>query len=96
MQLRHSLACASGEKDWVEEKDWGYQIDQGNTGSRFVSEGETVVQLEAKGDTAVLPEEMVPPTPREVHQVEGAGSRVYQLEVQQPEVDGSTCGTDKL
>ena len=39
-----------------EEKGWGYQIDQGNTGSRFVSEGETVVQLGAKGGMAVLPE----------------------------------------
>ena len=66
-----------------EEKGWGYQIDQGNTGSRFTSEleGETVVQLETQGGMAVLPEGMVLPTPREVHQVEGAGSRVSQLEV---------------
>ena len=26
-----------------EERSWGYQIDQGNTGSRFTAEGETVV-----------------------------------------------------
>ena len=46
-----------------EEKGWGYQIDQGNTGSRFTAEGETVVQLEAKGGMAVLPEEVVLPAP---------------------------------
>ena len=41
-----------------EEEGWGYQIDQGNTGSRFTAGGETVVQLENKGGMAVLPEEM--------------------------------------
>ena len=44
-----------------EENGWGYQIDQGDTGSRFTLEGETVVQLEAQGGMAVLPEEMVLP-----------------------------------
>ena len=48
-----------------EEKGWGYQIDQGNASSRFISEGETVVQLEAQGGMAVLPEEMVLPAPRQ-------------------------------
>ena len=83
-----------------EEKGWGYQIDQGNTGSRFTAEGETVVQLEAKGGMAVLPEEMVLPAPREVHQLEVAGVAPArgswehmwcwpEGEVQQPEVAGS-------
>ena len=58
-----------------EEEGWGYQTDQGNIGSRFTARGETMVQLEntCKGGMAVLPEEMVLPAPREVHQLEVAG-----------------------
>ena len=61
-----------------EENDWGYQIDQGNTGSRFISGGETVVQLESPGGMAVLPEGMALPAPKQLAQ---ATQRVQQSEV---------------
>ena len=48
-----------------EEKGWGDQTDQGSAGSRFTSDGETVVQLEAQGGMTVLPEEMVLLAPRQ-------------------------------
>ena len=48
-----------------EEKGWGYQIDQGNIGSRFTSEDETVVQLGAQGGMAVLPEGVALPEPKQ-------------------------------
>ena len=45
------------------EKDWGYQIDEGNTGSRFTRGGETVVQLDRMGTMAVVPQEVALPVP---------------------------------
>ena len=67
-----------------EERSWGYQIDQGNTGSRFISEGETVVQLESQGGMAVLPEGVVLPEPNQ--KLAQAAQRV-----QQPEVAGGAA-----
>jgi hypothetical protein len=77
-----------------EENDWGYQIDQGNTGSRFISGGETVVQLESQGGMAVLPEGMALYC---LHlsswhrQYRECNSQRW-LGVQQSEVAGITCG----
>ena len=67
-----------------EERSWGYQIDQGNTGSRFTAEGETVVQLESQGGMAVLPEGVVGPEP-------GQGLAQTAQRVQQPEVAGGAA-----
>ena len=64
-----------------EERNWGYQIDQGNTGSRFTAEGETVVQLESQGGMVVLPEEVVVSEP-------GQGLAQTAQRMQQPEVAG--------
>ena len=66
------------------EEGWGYQIGQGNTGSRFTSEDETVVQLEAQGGMTVLPEEMVLPAPRQKLAQTAQG-------VQQPKVAGGAA-----
>ena len=46
------------------EKGWSYQIDEGNTGSRFTKGGETIVQLESMGTMAVVPQEVALPVPR--------------------------------
>ena len=67
-----------------EERSWGYQIDQGNTGSRFTAEGETVVQLESQGGMAVLPEGVVGPEP-------GQGLAQTTQRVQQSEVAGGAA-----
>ena len=48
-----------------EEKGWGYQIYEGNAGSRFTEGGETVVQLDRMGTMAVLPQEFLVPVPRQ-------------------------------
>ena len=63
------------------EKDWGYQIDEGNTGSRFTRGGETVVQLDRMGTMTVVPQEFVLPVPRQ---------KLAQV-VQQPEVAGGAA-----
>ena len=67
-----------------EEKGWDYQIDQGNTASRFTAEGETMAQLESHGGMSVRPEEVTLPEPNQ--KLAQAAQRV-----QQPEVAGGAA-----
>ena len=42
-----------------EERNWGYEIVQGNVGSRFTKDGETVFELASQGSMTVVLEEAV-------------------------------------